>query len=75
MMDSEDLYKHQTTMSNLADELDEVTNEEIMNEDFMMIVCFSNMGIPRYANIVEIVMNRPALRRGDLIDKLTATEQ
>lgn len=62
-------------MTSLADELDKVTGTNITNEDFMTTVCFSIMEIPRYTNIVEIVMNGPALRRGDLINKLTATEQ
>lgn len=69
MMDSEDLYHHMTTMSNLADELDEVMGMKITDEDFMTIVCFSIIGIPRYTNIVEIVMNGPALGRGDLMSR------
>jgi hypothetical protein len=75
MMDGEDLYHHLTTMSNLADELDKVRGMGITNEDFMTTVCFSIMGIPRYMNIVKIVMNGPALGRGNLNNKLTATEQ
>lgn len=55
--------------------MDKVTDGEITNEDFMTTVCFSIMGIPRYANIVEIVMNGPALGWGDLINKLTMTKQ
>jgi hypothetical protein len=61
-------------MSNLVDELDKVTNTEITNEDFMTTVYFSIMEIPRYANIVKIAMNGLVLGRGDLINKLTATE-
>lgn len=75
MQDGEDLYQHLTTMVSLADKLDEVTGTNITNKDFMMTMCFSLMGIPRYTNIIEIVMNGPPQGRGDLIHKLTATEQ
>ena len=75
MIEGEDLYTHLTTMSNLAEELDEVTGTNITNEDFMTTICFSIMGIPRYANIVEIIMNGAILSRLEVINKLTATEQ
>jgi hypothetical protein len=62
-------------MSNLADELEEVTPIEVTNKDFMTKICFSIIEIPQYTNTVEIVMNGPALGRGDLINKLIATKQ
>lgn len=62
-------------MSNLADEMEEVTRSNVMDEDFMTMVYFCIMEIPRYANIVKIVMNGPVLERTDLINKLTATKQ
>jgi hypothetical protein len=75
MVDGEVPYHHLTMISNLANELEDVTSIDITNEDFMTTTSFSIMGIPRCMNIVEIVMNRPALRRRDLINKQTATEQ
>lgn len=62
-------------MANLANELEEVTLIKVTNEDFRTMVCFSIMGIPRYTNVVKIVMNKSVLKRGDLINKLTAMEQ
>lgn len=75
MVDDEDLYEHLTMMANLADELEEVTTTNVMDEDFMMTVCFSIMEIPQYTNIIKIVINDPILERGDLINKLTTSEQ
>lgn len=75
MVDSENLYQHLTTMANLADELEEVTSIKVTNEDFMTMVCFFNIEIPQYLNIVKIVVDGPVLGRGDLINKVTATEQ
>jgi hypothetical protein len=72
MMDEKDLYEHLTMISNLADEVPSV---EITSKDFMTTVCISIMGIPRYTNIFEIVMNGPALGKSNLTNKLTATEQ
>lgn len=62
-------------MANLADELEEVTTTNVTDEDFMTNVCFSIIGIPRYANIVKIVMNGLVLERNSLINKLMAIEQ
>jgi hypothetical protein len=70
-----DLYAHLTMMSNLADELDEVTGSKISNEDFMTTVCFSIMGVKKYANVIEIIMNGSVLQRSEVINKLMATEQ
>lgn len=74
MVDGKDLYEQLTTMSNLADELEEVIRANVMDEDFMTTTCFSVMKILRYGNIVEIVINNPILKRADLINKLKATE-
>lgn len=62
-------------MANHADDLEEVRMSNVMNEDFMTIVCFSILGILRYPNMIEIVMNDPIFKRGDFIDKLTTIEQ
>lgn len=35
MVDGEDLYQHLTMLSNLADQLEEVTMSNVMDEDFM----------------------------------------
>lgn len=75
MDENSDLYAHLTTMSNLADELDEVMSSKIQDDDFMTTVCFSIMGIPRYANVVEIIMNGTDLGRQDLLNKLMAAEE
>lgn len=75
MVDNEDLHQQLTTMANLADELDKVMSTKITNEDFMMTMFFSIMGIPQYTNVVEIVMNGPMLGIEDLIKKLTTMEQ
>lgn len=75
MVDGEDLYQHLTMMSNLKDELKEVMMSNVMDEDFMTTMCFSIMGIPQYANIIEIVMNDLILEKANFINKLTATKQ
>lgn len=75
MVDGEDLYDHLTTMSNLANEIEEVIRANIMDEDFMTIVCFSIMVIPRYLNIVKIVINGLVLERINLINKFIEIKQ
>ena len=75
MDENSDLYSHLTMMSNLADELDEVMSSKIQEDDFMTTVCFSLMGIQRFTNVVEIIMNGPDLTRQDLLNKLMATEE
>lgn len=75
MVEGEDLYKHLTTMSNLADELEDITRTNVTDEDFMMTVFFSIMVVLRYSNIVKIIMNGLVQQRGDIINKLTTTEQ
>lgn len=72
MVNRKDLYEHLMTMSNLADQLEEVI---IMDEDFMTTICFSIIEISRYSNIVKIIINGLLLQRTNLINKLIATEQ
>lgn len=75
MVNKEDMYQHLIMMTNLADELEEVTMPNVMNKDFMMALCFPIMEILRYKNIIEIMMNSRVLKRADFINKLIVIEQ
>lgn len=74
MVDGKDLYKHLTTMLNLTDELEEVTRTNAMDKDFMRTICFSIMGMLRYSNIIEIIINGPVLQKANLINKQAMIE-
>jgi hypothetical protein len=76
MKKHEKLYDHLTLMSNMADELSEVSTRPIDDDDFMTTLCFSIMYIEKFKNVVEIMMNNDtALSRNALVNKLMATEQ
>lgn len=75
MVNGEDKYQHLTMMSNLADELEEARMSNVRDEDFMMTICFSIMGILQYANIIKIDMKSLVLERDDFINKLTKIGQ
>lgn len=74
MVEEKDVYEYVTNISNLADELEHVMGANVMDKNFMATVYFSIMEMSRYLNIVEIIMIGPILQKGDLINKLRATE-
>jgi hypothetical protein len=75
MAEKDDLYSHLTEMPNLAGELDDVMQSKMSDQDFMTTVCFSIMRLPRYAQMIEIIMNGPTLTRLELKTKLLAADQ
>jgi hypothetical protein len=61
MEESEDISVYLSMLGSLEDELDQICDSMITDEVFMVTSCFSVMHIPRFASVVEIVMNGPIL--------------
>lgn len=75
MVEGEELHEYLTTISNLVDKLEEVMKSNVIDKDFMTIVCFSIIGISRYSNVIKIIINGPILLRVKLINKLKTMKQ